>query len=150
MPARPADSKLLKDLKGSGTYDAAMISKDDKGKVHVKKHETAARHGYWGGIAVGSVVGILFPPSVLVTATVGEGAGALVGHMRTGISKKDVKQLGDIIEQGQAALLVVGERTLEQVVATAGLKPDKQLTKEIEVSSKDIAEAIQEAGAEVS
>ena len=41
------DMKLLRDLKGEGSYDTAVISKDDKGKVHVKKRESAVSNGLW-------------------------------------------------------------------------------------------------------
>ena len=36
-----------------GTYDVALIAKDEDGKVHVHKHEKPTQHGAWGGIAVG-------------------------------------------------------------------------------------------------
>ena len=62
--AARADYDIVKDLhaeKMVGTYDAAVVTKDPDGKVHVNKDETATRHGAWGGAAVGAVVGILFP-----------------------------------------------------------------------------------------
>ena len=63
-----ADYDVVKDLHAAGavgTYDAAVITKDDKGKVHVNKDETTTRHGAWGGAGVGALVGILFPPSII-------------------------------------------------------------------------------------
>ena len=59
-----ADYEIVKELHSLdavGTYDAAVITKDDKGKVHVNKDESATRHGGWGGAAAGAVVGLLFP-----------------------------------------------------------------------------------------
>jgi hypothetical protein len=50
------DYDLVKDLHASGavgTYDAAVITKDGAGKVHVDKDEMATRHGAWGGSAAG-------------------------------------------------------------------------------------------------
>jgi uncharacterized membrane protein len=50
------DYDLVKDLHASGavgTYDAAVITKDEAGKVHVDKDEMATRHGAWGGAAAG-------------------------------------------------------------------------------------------------
>jgi len=44
---RPADYQVVKDLHSAdviGTYDAAVITKDSSGKVHVNKDEMAARH----------------------------------------------------------------------------------------------------------
>lgn len=31
-----------------GTYDVAFVTKDDDGKVHVRKHEKPTQHGAWG------------------------------------------------------------------------------------------------------
>ena len=72
------DYDIVKDLHAAGavgTYDAAVVTKDNAGKVHVNKDEMATRHGAWGGAAVGAVVGILFPPSIIVGAAVGAAVG---------------------------------------------------------------------------
>jgi uncharacterized membrane protein len=67
-----ADYDAVKDLHTAGavgTYDAAVVTKDDSGKVHVNKDEMATRHSAWGGAAAGAVIEILFhlrssaPPS---------------------------------------------------------------------------------------
>ena len=78
------DYDIVKDLHALdavGSYDAAVITKDAKGKVHVNKDEMATRHGGWGGAAAGAVVGMLFPPAVLGTALVGGAIGAAGGHI---------------------------------------------------------------------
>ena len=76
MSARD-DYEIVKDLHAAGavgTYDASVVTKDENGKVHVNKDETSTRHGAWGGAAVGAVVGILFPPSLIGSAIVGAGS----------------------------------------------------------------------------
>jgi uncharacterized membrane protein len=147
------DYDVVKDLHAAGavgTYDAAVVTKDDAGKVHVNKDEMATRHGAWGGAAVGAVVGILFPPSLIAGAAVGAAAGGVGGHVWRGMSRSDVKELGDVIDDGQAALVIVGESKVEQAVEKAGLKAEKHVAKELDVSPKDIDEAVQEAAEEVS
>ena len=147
------DYGVVKDLHAAGavgTYDAAVVTKDDAGKVHVNKDEMATRHGGWGGAAVGAVVGILFPPSLIAGAAVGAAAGGIGGHVWRGMSRSDVKELGDVIDDGQAALVIVGESKVEQAVEKAGLKAEKHVAKELDVSPKDIDKAVQEAAAEVS
>ena len=52
----------LHEAKLVGTYDVALVTKDDDGKVHVEKHEKPTQHGAWGGIAVGAAVGVLAAP----------------------------------------------------------------------------------------
>jgi len=147
------DYDVVKDLHAAGavgTYDAAVVTKDDAGKVHVNKDEMATRHGAWGGAAVGAVVGILFPPSLIAGAAVGAAAGGVGGHVWRGMSRSDVKELGDVIDDGQAALVIVGESKVEQAVEKAGLKAEKHVAKELDVSPKDIDKAVQEAAGEVS
>src|SRR5208283_216274 len=147
------DYDVVKDLHAAGavgTYDAAVVTKDDAGKVHVNKDEMATRHGAWGGAAVGAVVGILFPPAIIATAAVGAAVGGIGGHLWRGMSRADVKELGDIIDDGQAALVIVGESKLQQAVEKAGLKAEKHVAKELDVSAKNVDQAVQEAASEVS
>jgi uncharacterized membrane protein len=116
-----------------GTYDAADIYKDDEGKVHVHKHEKPTQHGAWTGAAVGVVIGVLFPPSVIAAGVVGAGAGGLIGHLWHGMSRSDMKELGETLDEGQAALVVVGRsRVLEQA--------EKQLSRAEKVLEKEIAD----------
>ena len=152
MAAR-ADYEIVKDLHATGavgTYDASVVTKDENGKVHVNKDETSTRHGAWGGAAVGAVVGILFPPSLIGSALVGAGVGGVGGHLWKGMSRSDVKELGELIDDDEAALLIVGESTLESALDKAGLKAEKHIAKELDVSTKDIDKAVQEAANQVS
>ena len=67
----------------------------------------ATRHGGWGGAAAGAVFGILVSPSIIGTAIVGAAIGGVGGHLWRGISRSDVKELGELIDDGEAAFLVV-------------------------------------------
>ncbi len=150
--AARADYDVVKDLHAAdvvGTYDAAVITKDASGKVHVNKDEMATRHGGWGGAAAGAVVGILFPAGVLGAAAVGAAAGAIGGHLWRGLSRSDVKELGDLIDSGQAALLVVGASNLEQAIDKAELKAEKHVAKQLDVSTADVDAAVKEAAGQV-
>ena len=146
------DYDVVKDLHSAGavgTYDAAVVTKDDSGKVHVNKDEMATRHGAWGGAAVGAVVGILFPPAVIGTAVVGAAVGGVSGHLWRGMSRADVKEFGELIDAGQAALVVVGQSTLQDAIDKAGLKAEKRVAKQLDVSAKDVDAAVQEAAKDV-
>jgi uncharacterized membrane protein len=151
--AARADYDVVKDLHAAeavGTYDAAVITKDSSGKVHVNKDEMATRHGGWGGAAAGAVVGMLFPPAIIGSALVGGAIGAASGHLWRGISRSDVKELGELIDAGQAALLVVGASTLEQALDKATLKAEKQVAKQLDVSTADVDAAVKDAAGQVS
>jgi uncharacterized membrane protein len=148
-----ADYDVVKDLHAVGavgTYDAAVVTKDDAGKVHENKDEMATRHGAWGGAAVGALIGLLFPPAIIATAAVGAAVGGVSGHLWRGMSRADVKELGELIDDGQAALVIVGESKVAEAVNKAELKAEKHVAKELDVKSKDIDKAVREAATEVS
>lgn len=151
--AARADYDVVKGLHAAGavgTYDASVVTKDDTGKVHVNKDETSTRHGAWGGAAAGAVVGLLFPPSIIVGAAVGAAAGGIGGHLWRGMSRSDVKEFGELIDDGQAALVIVGESKLQQAVDKAALKAEKHVAKQLDVKAKDVDEAVREAAVGVS
>jgi uncharacterized membrane protein len=151
--AARADYDVVKDLHAVGavgSYDAAVVTKDDAGKVHENKDEMATRHGAWGGAAVGALIGILFPPAIIATAAVGAAVGGVSGHLWRGMSRSDVKELGELIDDGQAALVIVGESKVAEAVDKAALKAEKHVAKELDVKPKDIDKAIKDAATEVS
>jgi uncharacterized membrane protein len=148
-----ADYAVVKDLHAAGavgTFDAAVVTKDDSGKVHVNKDETTTRHGAWGGAGVGALIGILFPPSIIGSALVGAAIGGVSGHLWKGMSRADVKEFGDAIDAGEAALVVVGETTIEAFLEKAELKAQKRVAKELELDKGKIDEAVQAAAKEIS
>jgi uncharacterized membrane protein len=150
--AARADYEVVRELHSAGaigTYDSAVVTKDDTGKVHVNKDEMATRHGAWGGAAAGAMVGILFPPSIIASAIIGAAVGGASGHLWRGMSRADVKEFGEIIDDGQAALIVVGDSTMEAAMAKAELKAEKRIAKELDVSVKDVDDALRQAAGDV-
>jgi uncharacterized membrane protein len=147
------DYQIIKDLHSRGavgTYDAAVVTKDYDGKVHVSKDEMATRHGAWGGAAVGAAIGLLFPPAIIATAAVGAAVGGVSGHLWRGMSRADVKELGEVIDDGKAALVVVGESKIAEALDKAALKAEKHVAKELDVKPSDIDAAVREAAGEMS
>jgi len=141
-----ADLELLKDLhseKFVGTYDAAVLTKNEEGKVEiVDKIEKPTQHGGWAGLAVGAAIGLIFPPSILVSGLVGAGAGALIGHLRGGMSNSDLEELGEMLDRSEAALIVVGEETIERGVDEVIKHAKSEMKKEVRADAKEIERAI--------
>jgi uncharacterized membrane protein len=141
------DYDVVKDLHWAGdvgSYDAAVITKDEGGKVHVNKDESATRHGAWGGIAAGAVIGLLFPPAIIGSAVIGAAVGGVGGHLWKGMSRADVKELGEFIDAGEACLLVIGESNLQGVIDKTEFKADKSVQKQLDVNATDVDAAIKE------
>jgi uncharacterized membrane protein len=132
-----------------GAYDAAVVTKDAKGKVHENKDETATRHGAWWGVAAGAAVGVLFPPAILGAAAVGGVIGGVSGHLAKGMSRSRAKELGDFIDPGQAGLVVVGETKVKAAVQKAVRKAEKQADEQLAVDPKDIDQALEHAVGEM-
>lgn len=128
-----------------GTYDVALVTKDEDGKVHLEKHEKPTQHGAWGGLAVGAAVGVLAAPAVVPAALVGGLIGGLGGHFRKGISRGDAKELGDLIDAGEATLLVIGESRLEEQLDKALTRAERSVEKELDVDRKEFKRELDKA-----
>ena len=136
-----ADYEVLKELHAAGvvgTYDAALITKDDEGKVHVHKREKPTQHGAWTGVGVGALIGILFPPSIIGSAVVAGAAGGLMGHLWHGMSRGDMKDLGEALDDGDAALVIVGRSKLEETLDRELKRANRRIEKQIKADSKEI------------
>jgi uncharacterized membrane protein len=143
--AADADYDLLLDLHHAhlvGSYDVALMYKDDEGKVHVTKHEKPTQHGAWTGAAVGALVGIVFPPAVLGATVVGAAAGGGIGHALRGMSRKDAKELGQQLDDGQAALIVIGKSRVQEQLDKALTRAEKSEEREIEADGKELAKEL--------
>jgi uncharacterized membrane protein len=140
------DYKAVKELhhrKVIGTYDAAVVEKDAEGKVHVHKREKPTEHGAWTGIVVGAVIGLLSPLSVIGSAIVGGVAGGIAGHLWRGMSRKDMKELGETLDEGQAALIVIGRSELEKQIEKATARAQKRIEKQLKVDAKEFEKELE-------
>ena len=151
-----ADYEAIKDLHTEAglidAYDAAIVERRDDGKVKiVKKHETPTRVGGvlggGAGLATGLVIA-LFPAAAigggLLAAATGGGAtlGAIAGHAAGGMSRKDLKEIGEELDAGQAGLVVVGvtdmEAKIEQSMARAAKVEARQMRADPDQIEADI------------
>lgn len=91
--------------------DAAVIVHTAEGKV--KFEETADPSGKrWAkrGAVAGGIVGLIFPPSIIVGAAVGGGAGGIWGKVRDkGFKDEDLKEIGESLEPGSSAIIAIAE-----------------------------------------
>jgi uncharacterized membrane protein len=140
-----ADYELVKDLHTKAglidSYDAAVIERRADGKVKItKKHETPTRVGGVLGAGVGLATGlvvVLFPFAAigggLLAATTGGGAvlGAVAGHAAAGMSRHDLKELGEHLDAGQAGLVVVA-------VSDMGAKVEREMKRARKVEARQL------------
>jgi len=127
-----------------GTFDSAVIEKED-GKVHVHKTEKPTQHGAWTGIAVGAVAGILFPPSIIGTALAGGVAGGVAGDLWKGMSRSDLKELGEALDDGSAALIVIGESKIDEQIEKATKRAKRVIERQIDAEAEELKRQVEAA-----
>ena len=147
-----ADYQAVKDLHTKAglidAYDAAVVERRADGKVKItKKHETPTRVGGvlggGAGLATGLVVA-LFPFAAigggLLAITTGGGAllGALAGHAAAGMSRKDLKELGEHLDSGQAGLVVVAVTDMGAKVERAMKQAQKVEARQLKADNAEI------------
>ena len=98
--------------------DAAVIVHTAEGEVNFE--ETADPSGKkWAkrGAIAGGLVGLIFPPSIIVGAAVGGGAGGIWGKVRDkGFKDEDLKEIGESMEPGSSAIIAIAEdQVLDQL-----------------------------------
>jgi len=137
-------------------YDAAVIERKDNGKVKiVKKHETPTRVGGVGGGTVGLATGLviaLFPAAAIgggllaLTTGAGAGLGAWAGHAAAGMSRSDLKDLGEQLDRGQAGLVVVAVSDMGAKIEGAMDKAESVEEKQLDADTADLANDVEAAG----
>jgi uncharacterized membrane protein len=88
------DWDAIKDLASAGTIKVdglILVSRRADGKIHVDDDlHTTAKGAGWGAVG-GAVLGLIFPPSLLVGTAVGAGIGAGTGALVSHHEKKEIK-----------------------------------------------------------
>src|SRR5947209_1466939 len=96
----------LDTMQAQGTIqliEAACATKDMDGKIHVTDTaDVGTKKGTKRGLVAGGIVGLIFPPSIIVGALAGSAVGAIYGHFRDkGFSNKELAQAGEDLKPGQ-------------------------------------------------
>ena len=154
-----ADYQLVKDLHTEAglidAYDAAVVERRADGKVRItRKHETPTRVGGVLGGGVGLATGLvvaLFPFAAvgagLLAATTAGGAvlGAVAGHAAAGMSRGDLKELGEQLDRGQAGLVVIAVSDMGAKVEQAMAHAQKVEARELAADAEGLEAAVEEA-----
>lgn len=78
---------------------------------------------------MGVVVGILFPPGLLLDVTASGLAGGVIGRFWNGMSRKNVMELGEMLDDSSAALLIVGKAKLDKAIEKAEKEAQQVIVK---------------------
>jgi uncharacterized membrane protein len=95
------------------------------------------------GLATGLVI-VLFPAAaigggiLLATGAGGAVLGAVAGHAAAGMSRSDLKELGEALDNGQAGLVVVAVSDMEAKIEGAMKRAEKIHAKELKADQEAI------------
>jgi uncharacterized membrane protein len=124
--------EVLKQLKAArkerviGIQNAAVLRRDQKGKLHIKETgDWGGGKGAVAGAAVGVAVGILTGGMGLLAGAAGAAIGGVAAKLRdSGFSDARLKTLGASLKPGTSAIVAVIEHTwvaeMEKQMAQAG------------------------------
>jgi uncharacterized membrane protein len=138
----------------SHNFDAAVLSRDEKGKVKIEKTvEAGTRHDALKGLGIGLAAGAaaaLFPAigigaALLAGGTGGAAIGGMVGHLHTGMNRGDLKELGEVLDKGDAGLIVVYQANVADQVAAVIKAANRYVSEETDLRADEIAQAIRDA-----
>ena len=142
---------LYDELGAIDTFDAAVLTRKADGKVEIVKRVAGpTRHGAAVGMGAGLALGAalaLFPAitlagGLLAGGTLGAGAGAIAGHMVSGMSRSDLKELGELLDNGTSGLVVVArtnaEAMIEDATTRAKHQAKAQLQADVDAMKKEL------------
>ncbi|RUM69606.1 MAG: hypothetical protein DSZ08_06125 [Sulfurovum sp.] len=148
--------ELRLDNEMSDVFDAAIIKKTNLDNVLIiKKYESPTIEGGLIGGGVGLVAGLLatlFPELAVTETMVGEASalsaavGATAGHLDAGMSRSDLKDIGNSLQEGEYALIVtamtdVGDR-IEAAMSASEQYIQKKLNVDMDKLNKEIDKAL--------
>ncbi len=149
LDAAKADLEALKDIQSGGEIrdlTAALVSRNEKGRLHVHETTHAGKVAAGVGIVGGAILGAIFPPAGLAViasaaggaAGVGVVAGA-IGHFAGGVSRADMKELGSYLDNGEAAIVAVAVDAIDTDIDAALTRASKKASKALDKGDVDAA-----------
>jgi hypothetical protein len=114
--------KLLHSCDEIGAYDAAVIARERDGTLTVHKCAKPTPRDSWTGVAAGAASAVLCPGLAGSDAD-GPDLDAWIARIAEGIPRGDATEMGALLEEDRAALVVVGieadARRIEQTAVEA-------------------------------
>lgn len=148
--AQAAFIKLREDRSLYLHLTAATVRKDDNGRLHLHQRTKLGKEGAVYG-AIGAAVGaVVFAPvavaAIPVIAVASAGLGT-IGHFAGGLSRDELKKLGDLLDAGQGAVIAVTTTDFADQVDT--ILADASEKGRVDVNQDDVDAALADLATEV-
>lgn len=109
-------AKNREELLKERIYAIALVERTSTGKAKVVNHlEPDAEGGLIAGTVIGGLLGLIYPPIILITAAAGGGVARAAAHLWHGVSRKDIAELGALVDAGEGAIMVIATKFPEDV-----------------------------------
>jgi uncharacterized membrane protein len=146
-------AKNREELWSERIYALALVERSSTGKAKVVNHlEPDADKGGIAGTVIGGLLGLLYPPVILVTAAAGGGVARAAAHLWHGVSRKDIAELGTALDSGEGAVMVIAAKlpdNIESVLPHATQVAHRTMTHKHDDIEALIAELRETASADV-
>ncbi|HMT05825.1 MAG TPA: hypothetical protein PKD76_09810 [Solirubrobacterales bacterium] len=142
-----SDFKEVKRLVQEGSIDpldAALVYKGQDDTVHLRKREHRTVQGVWRGFAAGALAGVLLPPVMPVTATMNATRAGGMAYLIKGMPRRKVKELGDTLESGEAALILLGPAPVSSTLESALTRADRTVEERLGVTADEVLDLLAE------
>jgi uncharacterized membrane protein len=113
---------------------AAVLEKGADGRLEIRRHDSTAEHLAVPGALLGAAISVIAPPlgiaflaAVLPTMAAWAAVGVIAGHFWHHIPKDTLRRLSDLLESGQAALLIVAVNHTGGEVASLLTRPTDEI-----------------------
>lgn len=138
--------KAAKSMHFLGEYESALFEKTAEGDVKILNTDATGRSfGAKAGAVTGAVIGLIFPPSIVGMAAAGAGIGAAAGHFMRGMKRDDIKAIGEMLDEGQAGVIMIGQTTLQEGAERLMKHAAKVLKRQVDADAAELKRAIDEA-----
>ena len=81
-----------------------------------------------------------------VGAAVGAGVGAVSGHFKGGMSNDDLKQLGAVLDKGEAGLIVIYATNMADQIAANIKAENRFVSDQIDADADELAKQLKAEG----
>jgi uncharacterized membrane protein len=119
--------------------DAALVEREADGAVKTIKRQEY--YGWGKGAITGALVGLIFPPSIIVSSVVGAAGGSLITRLSRSLSRTDIKDLGEVMDAGDIDMVVVTHEDSVKALVDLLEGATKTLTK-ASSTAEDVREAL--------
>ena len=93
----------------------------------------------------GALAAILPGIGLGIGAAVGAGIGAVTGHLKNGMSNSDLKELGAVLDKGEAGLIVLYATNMADQIAASIKAENRYVSDAIDADADELAKQLKAA-----